>query len=68
MMQDSKLRKVAYLYIPNDRRREPKTGRKNMFNTYEYRDMLVAPRFSVGGRRKWKKDEEKTENEGKKIL
>jgi len=24
--------------------------------------------FSVGGRRKKKKDEEKTENEGKKIL
>jgi hypothetical protein len=45
----------------------PKLEGKRSFNTYEYRDMLVATRFSVGGRKK-KKDEEKTENEGEKIL
>jgi len=45
----------------------PKLEGKTSFKIYEYRDMLVATRFSVGGRRK-KKDEEKTENKGKKIL
>jgi len=45
----------------------PKLEGKTSFNTYEYRDMLVTTRFSVGGRKK-KKDEEKRENEGKKIL
>ena len=47
---------------------KPKLEGKTSFKAYEYRDMFVATRFSVGGRRKKKKDEEKTENRGKKIL
>jgi hypothetical protein len=46
----------------------PKLEGKTAFKTYEYRDMLVASKFSVGGRREKKKDEKKRENEGKKIL
>jgi hypothetical protein len=28
---------------------------KTNFKTYDYRNMLVAPRFSVGGRRRWRR-------------
>jgi len=33
----------------------PKLEGKTSFKTYEYRDMLVATRFSVGGRRRMRR-------------